>query len=182
MVMSSVFLVWLPSPPFVVLLAAMVSSIFLVLSPSLPFVVLLAVMDHGVKHISSFIYEETRDVLEIFWRTWVPLPCSALLHHLTLPQVICDSVTYTGHAKQKTVTSLDVIYALKQSGCMLYGYIFYSQLSAAYSLNSFPQFWHIVSFAVHSHVSLYHVIYQFLRGRGNCWTLRLSSKGFTDSL
>ena len=31
-------------------------------------------------------------------------------------QVIRDSVTYTEHAKRKTVTALDVVYALKRSG------------------------------------------------------------------
>jgi histone H4 len=40
-------------------------------------------------------------------------PC--LLRHIE-QQVIRDSVTYTEHAKRKTVTSLDVVYALKRSG------------------------------------------------------------------
>jgi hypothetical protein len=35
--------------------------------------------------------------------------------------VIRDSVTYTEHAKRKTVTSLDVVYALKRAGKTLYG-------------------------------------------------------------
>ncbi|KAI9630733.1 hypothetical protein PSHT_03710 [Puccinia striiformis] len=51
----------------------------------------------GVKRISGLIYEETRGVLKIF-----------------LKNVIRDSVTYTKHAKGKTVTSLDVVYALKR--------------------------------------------------------------------
>jgi histone H3/H4 len=38
------------------------------------------------------------------------------------PQVIRDSVTYTEHAKRKTVTALDVVYALKRSGRTLYGF------------------------------------------------------------
>ncbi|KAJ7252790.1 hypothetical protein B0H12DRAFT_1117854 [Mycena haematopus] len=33
-----------------------------------------------------------------------------------------DSVTYTEHAKRKTVTALDVVYALKRSGRTLYGF------------------------------------------------------------
>ncbi|KAJ7866033.1 histone-fold-containing protein, partial [Mycena olivaceomarginata] len=41
----------------------------------------------GVKRISGLIYEETRGVLKIF-----------------LENVIRDSVTYTEHAKRKTVT------------------------------------------------------------------------------
>ena len=44
------------------------------------------------------IYEETRGVLKSF-----------------LESVIRDAVTYTDHAKRKTVTSLDVVYALKVS-------------------------------------------------------------------
>ena len=40
----------------------------------------------------------------------------------TLFQVIRDSVTYTEHAKRKTVTALDVVYALKRSGRTLYGF------------------------------------------------------------
>ena len=40
---------------------------------------------------------------------------------LFLESVIRDSVTYTEHAKRKTVTSLDVIYALKRQGRTLYG-------------------------------------------------------------
>ena len=39
-----------------------------------------------------------------------------------IDQVIRDSVTYTEHAKRKTVTALDVVYALKRSGRTLYGF------------------------------------------------------------
>merc|ERR1712226_734937 len=42
----------------------------------------------GVKRISGLIYEETRGVLKVF-----------------LENVIRDAVTYTEHAKRKTVTS-----------------------------------------------------------------------------
>ena len=59
----------------------------------------------GVKRISGLIYDETRSVLKLF-----------------LESVIRDSVTYTEHAKRKTVTSLDVIYALKRQGRTLYGF------------------------------------------------------------
>jgi histone H4 len=59
----------------------------------------------GVKRISGLIYEETRTVLKSF-----------------LEGVIRDSVTYTEHAKRKTVTSLDVVYALKRQGRTLYGF------------------------------------------------------------
>ena len=59
----------------------------------------------GVKRISSYIYEETRAVLRSF-----------------LESVVRDSVVYTEHAKRKTVTALDVVYALKRQGRTLYGF------------------------------------------------------------
>jgi len=93
----------------------------------------------GVKRISGLIYEETRGVLKIceFIITSHPLfdtsghspPLSSysakehrLLLHSVLENVIRDSVTYTEHAKRKTVTSLDVVYALKRQGRTLYGF------------------------------------------------------------
>jgi histone H4 len=39
-----------------------------------------------------------------------------------LESVVRDSVTYCEHAKRKTVTALDVIYALKRQGKTLYGF------------------------------------------------------------
>ncbi|CAB4062064.1 H3 [Lepeophtheirus salmonis] len=36
--------------------------------------------------------------------------------------VIRDAVTYTEHAKRKTVTAMDVVYALKRQGRTLYGF------------------------------------------------------------
>jgi histone H4 len=36
--------------------------------------------------------------------------------------VVNDSITYTEHAKRKTVTALDVVYALKNQGRTLYGF------------------------------------------------------------
>ncbi|KYO39888.1 hypothetical protein Y1Q_0006752 [Alligator mississippiensis] len=59
----------------------------------------------GVKSISGLIYEETRGVLKVF-----------------LENVIRDAVTYTEHAKRKTVTAMDVVYALKRQGRTLYGF------------------------------------------------------------
>lgn len=59
----------------------------------------------GVKRISGLVYEETRDVLKSF-----------------LVGVIRDAVTYTEHARRKTVTSMDVVYALKRRGHPLYGF------------------------------------------------------------
>uniref|UniRef100_A0A915EH25 Histone H4 n=1 Tax=Ditylenchus dipsaci TaxID=166011 RepID=A0A915EH25_9BILA len=53
----------------------------------------------GVKRLSGLIYEETRSVLKTF-----------------LENVIREAVTYTEYAKQKTVTAMDVVYALKRQG------------------------------------------------------------------
>ncbi|KAL0847235.1 hypothetical protein Bca101_020481 [Brassica carinata] len=49
----------------------------------------------GVKRISGLICEETRGVLKIF-----------------LENVIRDAVTYTEHARRKTVTAMDVLVKL----------------------------------------------------------------------
>jgi histone H4 len=59
----------------------------------------------GVKRISAMIYDETRICLRSF-----------------LEQVIRDSVTYTEHARRKTVTAMDVVYSLKRQGRSLYGF------------------------------------------------------------
>ncbi len=59
----------------------------------------------GVKRISGLVYEETRGVLKVF-----------------LENVIRDAVTYTEHARRKTVTALDVVHALKRQGRTLYGF------------------------------------------------------------
>lgn len=63
---------------------------------------------------SIVIYEETRGVLKTF-----------------LEGVIRDAVTYTEHAKRKTVTSLDVVYALKRQGRTLYGFGYVSSRMVA---------------------------------------------------
>jgi histone H4 len=59
----------------------------------------------GVKRISAEIYEETRSVLKGF-----------------LENVVRDAVTYTEHARRKTVTAMDVVFALKRQGRTLYGF------------------------------------------------------------
>jgi len=59
----------------------------------------------GVKRMSGLIYEETRGVLKTF-----------------LENVLRDAVTYTEHARRKTVTAMDVVSALKRQGRMLYGF------------------------------------------------------------
>ncbi len=59
----------------------------------------------GVKRISTYIYDDSRAVLKSF-----------------LENVVRDATTYTEHAKRKTVTALDVVYALKRQGRTLYGF------------------------------------------------------------
>lgn len=59
----------------------------------------------GVKRISGLIYEETRGVLKVF-----------------LEHILRDAVTYTEHARRKTVTAMDVVYSLKRQGKTLYGF------------------------------------------------------------
>jgi len=59
----------------------------------------------GVKRISGFIYEETRNVLTQFLRN-----------------LIQDAVVYTEHANRKTVSALDIVYALKRQGKTIYGF------------------------------------------------------------
>jgi histone H4 len=55
--------------------------------------------------MSGLIYEETRGVLRSFLET-----------------LLRDSVTYVEHARRKTVTAMDVVYALKRQGKFLYGF------------------------------------------------------------
>lgn len=59
----------------------------------------------GVKRLGGLIYEETRGVLRVF-----------------LQNVLQDATKYTEHARRKTVTALDVVYALKRQGNTLYGF------------------------------------------------------------
>ncbi len=59
----------------------------------------------GVKRINGLIYEETRYLLRLF-----------------MQNVIRDTMQYTEHARRKTVTAMDVVYALKRQGRTLYGF------------------------------------------------------------
>jgi len=59
----------------------------------------------GVKRLSGLIYDESRRNLRVF-----------------LEGVIKDSTLYCEHAKRKTVTALDVVYALKRQGRTIYGF------------------------------------------------------------
>ena len=59
----------------------------------------------GVKRISGLMYEETRSVLKTF-----------------LEALLRDVILYTHHANRMTVTSMDVVMALKRQGRTLYGF------------------------------------------------------------
>jgi len=61
----------------------------------------------GVKRISGLVYEETRSVLRVF-----------------LERIIRNAAHYTEHARRKTMTAMDVVYALKREGRTLYGFEF----------------------------------------------------------
>ena len=59
----------------------------------------------GVKRISGLVYDETNEMLKVF-----------------LKSIIGDAVTYAEHSRRKTLTHMDVIYALKRQGRTLYGF------------------------------------------------------------
>ena len=59
----------------------------------------------GVKRISGLIYDETRGVMKTF-----------------IENVVRDAVSYCDYSKRKTVTALDVVYALKRNGRTIYGF------------------------------------------------------------
>ncbi|CAI0649517.1 unnamed protein product, partial [Colletotrichum noveboracense] len=59
----------------------------------------------GVHRISSGIYEDVRAALKSFTEI-----------------IIRDAVHYCNYGKRRTITALDVIYALKRHGRSLYGY------------------------------------------------------------
>lgn len=59
----------------------------------------------GVKRISGLIYEETRGVVKKF-----------------LEDLVRDAIMYTEHARRKTVTTMDIVMALKRQGRTLYGF------------------------------------------------------------
>ena len=59
----------------------------------------------GVKRLSGMIYEESRTSLRAFVVTTMK-----------------DAHLYCEHGKRKTVTALDVVYALKRQGRTIYGF------------------------------------------------------------
>ena len=59
----------------------------------------------GVKRVSAGIYDETREFIDYF-----------------LNIIVKDCAVFCEHGKRKTITAMDVVYALKRSGRTLYGY------------------------------------------------------------
>lgn len=59
----------------------------------------------GVKRIAIDMYGETRGTIKAFLDNLMP-----------------DVLAYTEHSRRKTVTAMDVVYALKRQGRTLYGY------------------------------------------------------------
>ncbi len=58
----------------------------------------------GVARMSKLIYEEVRGIEARF-----------------LENVLIDAMAYTRHARRKTVSTTDIVYALKRQGITLYG-------------------------------------------------------------
>ena len=59
----------------------------------------------GVKRVFGVVYEETRGVLKAF-----------------MENVICDAVMYSELDNRKTVTVVDLAYALRRRGKIIYGF------------------------------------------------------------
>jgi histone H4 len=59
----------------------------------------------GVKRISYASHDSVREYVDDF-----------------LERVVRDSLTYAEHARRLTITAMDVVYALKKNGRVIYGY------------------------------------------------------------
>ena len=59
----------------------------------------------GVEPMSGNVFEKSRGVLKVF-----------------LEHVIKDAIIYTTYCNRKTITAMDVIYALKHHGQTIYGF------------------------------------------------------------
>jgi len=59
----------------------------------------------GVKRISVFIYNDVKHMLSEF-----------------LKKMLRDISIYTEHARRKTISTMDVIYALKRNNRVIYGF------------------------------------------------------------
>lgn len=59
----------------------------------------------GIKRLSTAVYPETKEAL-VVW----------------LDKVLADGSKYAEHAHRRTITVMDIMYALKRNGQTLYGY------------------------------------------------------------
>lgn len=59
----------------------------------------------GIRRLADNVYGEVRDFAEYF-----------------LSIVVKDAAIFAENAKRKTITAMDIVYALKRSGRSLYGY------------------------------------------------------------
>ncbi|KAF8241447.1 hypothetical protein K440DRAFT_626344 [Wilcoxina mikolae CBS 423.85] len=59
----------------------------------------------GVRRISAPVYDEVRAALKTY-----------------LTKILKDCVCYLEHARRKTITTVDVVFALKQNGRPIYGF------------------------------------------------------------
>ncbi|KAL3667577.1 trifunctional histidinol dehydrogenase [Phytophthora oleae] len=59
----------------------------------------------GVKRMSALVYEGAPAVLKVF-----------------VANLVRDAIVYTQHTNRKTVTTMNVFYALKRQGRTLYGF------------------------------------------------------------
>lgn len=83
----------------------------------------------GVRRISSTVFSEVRDFVDYFLNT-----------------VVKDSAVFAEHAKRKTITAIDVIYALKRSGRTIYGYGVWFSLHLFPFIKYFPTYHQIIYF------------------------------------
>lgn len=70
----------------------------------------------GVKRICNLMYEETRCLVKGF-----------------MENIIADALAYVEHARRKTITYEDVLYALKRQGITLYGFSDNKTVKLAYT-------------------------------------------------
>ncbi|OWZ17328.1 Histone H4 [Phytophthora megakarya] len=62
-------------------------------------------MRAGVMQMAGLLYGEIRVVVEVF-----------------VPNLVRDAIVYSEHANRKTITAMDVIFALKYQGRSFYGF------------------------------------------------------------
>ena len=117
-----------PSPPSVVWLVVVVLSVFLdwstkrLVSIELCSITLNKRID-WYNELTIHLSSASLSIQSInHGPSFNPYRTSGGVLKVFLENVIRDSVTYTEHARRKTVTAMDVVYALKRQGKTLYGF------------------------------------------------------------